>query len=86
MKKISAQKIKAIIKGGKSFCEKSNPKGVCCTEDVKEFLKSHNIEWDNENAKSGMLLIYNKIKIFGGKNRMMNKESTNHLIYYKEIK
>lgn len=44
-------KIKAIISDGKSFCEKSNPKGVCCTEDVKEFLKSYNIGWDD--IKSG---------------------------------
>jgi hypothetical protein len=46
-------KIKAIIRDGKSFCEKSNPKGICCTEDVKEFLQSHNIVWDDENNKSG---------------------------------
>lgn len=47
-------KIKAIISDGKSFCEKSNPKGVCCTEDVKEFLKSYNINWDDDiNTKLG---------------------------------
>ncbi|MDQ1339639.1 MAG: hypothetical protein QG567_792, partial [Campylobacterota bacterium] len=29
------------IARGKSFCEKSNPKGVCCTDDVKAFVESH---------------------------------------------
>lgn len=48
-----AAKIKAVIASGKSFCEKSNPKGVCCTEDVKIFLKSHDIEWDDGEAKTG---------------------------------
>jgi len=32
------EKVKTIISEGKSFCEKSNPKGICCSEDVKNFL------------------------------------------------
>ncbi|MFA6192818.1 MAG: hypothetical protein WC665_10775 [Sulfurimonas sp.] len=32
------EKIKSIISDGKSFCEKSNPKGVCCTKDIRNFL------------------------------------------------
>lgn len=45
-----AQKIKSIITDGKSFCEKSNPKGICCTEDIKSFLAEHGISWDEENT------------------------------------
>ncbi len=41
-----AATVKAIIAEGKSFCEKSNPKGVCCTEDVKDFLADHGISWE----------------------------------------
>ena len=45
-----AQKIKEIIANGKSFCEKSNPKGVCCTEDVNLFLAAHNIDIAIDNS------------------------------------
>jgi len=42
--------VKAIIGSGKSFCEKSNPKGVCCTEDVRVFLSRHGLAWDDAGA------------------------------------
>ncbi len=45
-----AVKVKAIIAEGKSFCEKSNPKGVCCTEDVKDYLAVHGISWQEPKA------------------------------------
>jgi len=48
-----ASKLKAIIASGKSFCEKSNPKGVCCTEDVKAFVESHGIAWDDGSTSQG---------------------------------
>lgn len=38
-------KLREIIARGKSFCEKSNPKGVCCTDDVKAFIESHGLTW-----------------------------------------
>ncbi|WP_345974909.1 hypothetical protein [Sulfurimonas sp. HSL3-7] len=41
-----AEKVKAIIANGKSFCEKSNPKGTCCTDDVKNFLAGFGISWE----------------------------------------
>lgn len=41
-----AAKIKAILSEGKSFCEKSNPKGICCTEDIKIFLTDYGINWN----------------------------------------
>ena len=41
-----AEKVKAIIAEGKSFCEKSNPKGTCCTDDVKHFLAGYGIPWE----------------------------------------
>lgn len=40
------KKIKEIISRDKSFCQKANPKGSCCTEDIKSFLASHNIPWE----------------------------------------
>jgi hypothetical protein len=40
-----AKKVKAIISEGKSFCEKSNPKGTCCTEDITSFLKEYGIDF-----------------------------------------
>lgn len=46
-----AKKIREIISEGKSFCEKSNPKGVCCTEDIKVFLARHGILWDDPSDK-----------------------------------
>jgi hypothetical protein len=46
-----AKKIKAIISDGKSFCEKSNPKGTCCTEDITSFLKEYDINF-NETKKT----------------------------------
>lgn len=45
-----ADKIKTIISEGKSFCEKSNPKGVCCTEDVKAFLAKRGLQWEDTGA------------------------------------
>ena len=46
-----AKKVKAIISDGKSFCEKSNPKGTCCTEDITSFLKEYGIDF-NETKKT----------------------------------
>lgn len=43
-------KVKSIIAEGKSFCEKSNPKGVCCTEDIKTFLTANGVNL-NEGKK-----------------------------------
>ncbi|WP_294892308.1 hypothetical protein [Sulfuricurvum sp. MLSB] len=48
-----SDKIKAIISEGKSFCEKSNPKGVCCTEDVKTFLAEYGMAWESQDASRG---------------------------------
>jgi len=45
-----AQKVRAIISDGKSFCEKSNPKGTCCTQEVTDFLASYGIDY-NETIK-----------------------------------
>ena len=45
------KKVKAIISDGKSFCEKSNPKGTCCTEDITSFLKEYGINF-NETKKT----------------------------------
>lgn len=45
-----ANKIKTIISEGKSFCEKSNPKGVCCTEDVKAFLAKQGMAWEDAGS------------------------------------
>jgi uncharacterized protein with NRDE domain len=50
-----AAKVKSILSEGKSFCEKSNPKGVCCTEDIKDFLSQFDISWDK--PKKGMFSI-----------------------------
>ena len=44
------EKVKSIISEGKSFCEKSNPKGVCCTEDIKSFLIENGVNL-NESKK-----------------------------------
>lgn len=38
-------KIKAILSAGKTFCEKSNPRGTCCTEDVTRFLADYGIDY-----------------------------------------
>ncbi|NCO00527.1 MAG: hypothetical protein GW906_01670 [Epsilonproteobacteria bacterium] len=46
-----AKKVKEIIADGKSFCEKSNPKGTCCTEDITSFLKGYGIDF-NESKKT----------------------------------
>jgi hypothetical protein len=43
-------KVKSIIADGKSFCEKSNPRGICCSEDVKTFLIDNGIDL-NEGKK-----------------------------------
>lgn len=50
-----AKKVKAIISEGKSFCEKSNPKGRCCTEDITSFLKEYGIDF-NETKKTAFSL------------------------------
>ena len=41
-----AQKVKAIIADGKSVCEKSNPKGTCCTDDITSFLAEYGIDFN----------------------------------------
>lgn len=40
-----AQKVFDIISSGKSVCEKVNPRGVCCTEDVTSFLTEYGIDY-----------------------------------------
>jgi len=44
--KALVKKIKAIISKDKSICQKANPKGSCCTEDIKQWLGSHGIPWE----------------------------------------
>ncbi|MFT7861179.1 MAG: hypothetical protein ABXS93_09665 [Sulfurimonas sp.] len=44
-------KIKSIISEGKSFCEKSNPKGVCCTDDIKNFLTKNGVNLNESKAQ-----------------------------------
>lgn len=44
--KALVKKIKALISKDKSFCQKSNPKGSCCTEDIKQWLGTHGIPWE----------------------------------------
>ena len=39
-------KIKAIISEGKTFCEKSNPRGTCCTQDIATFLEKQGKTFD----------------------------------------
>jgi Zinc binding domain len=43
-------KIKDILASGKSFCEKSNPRGNCCTEDIKNFLADYEINWGKSSC------------------------------------
>ena len=45
-----SQKVRDIIASGKSVCEKSNPKGICCTEDVKYFLETLAIPWEADQT------------------------------------
>ena len=47
-----AKKVKAIISEGKSFCEKSNPKGTCCTEDITSFLKEYDIDFNETKTRT----------------------------------
>lgn len=42
-------KIKAIISEGVSFCEKSNPRGTCCTEAIAMFLKEYDLDWKDSS-------------------------------------
>lgn len=44
--KALVKKIKAIISKDKSFCQKANPKGSCCTADIKSWLAERNIPWE----------------------------------------
>ena len=44
--KALVKKIKGIISQDKSFCQKANPKGSCCTSDIKSWLARHNIPWE----------------------------------------
>lgn len=52
-----AQKVKDIVSDGKHFCEKANPRGVCCTEDIINFLADYGIDYNekssNENSSCG---------------------------------
>ena len=43
--KALVKKIRAMIDGEK-FCQKANPKGSCCTADIKSWLAKHNIPWE----------------------------------------
>lgn len=44
--KAVVKKIKGIISRDKSFCQKANPKGSCCTSDIKSWLAERNIPWE----------------------------------------
>ncbi len=44
--KALVKKIKGIISQDKSFCQKANPKGSCCTADIKNWLAERNIPWE----------------------------------------
>lgn len=59
-----AKKVKAIISDGKSFCEKSNPKGTCCTEDITSFLAGYGIDF-NETKKTKFSLSPNTTSCCG---------------------
>lgn len=50
-----AQKVKDIVSGGKHFCEKANPRGVCCTEDIISFLADYGVDYNksDENSSCG---------------------------------
>ena len=43
------RKIKEMIAGNK-VCKKANPKGSCCTMDIRLFLAEHNIVWDEKRV------------------------------------
>ena len=43
--KALVKKIRAMIDGEK-FCQKANPKGSCCTADIKSWLAERNIPWE----------------------------------------
>jgi len=42
------KKVRDIISQGKTFCEKANPKGSCCTKEVGDFLADYNIAFFKE--------------------------------------
>ena len=45
-KKLLKEQILKMIEEGKTFCEKSNPKGTCCTEDITDFLAEYGINFN----------------------------------------
>ena len=47
-----AGKIKKIVSEGKTFCEKANPRGTCCTEDIATFLQEHNVPTNSSSCST----------------------------------
>lgn len=45
-------KIKKIISSGKSFCEKSNPKGACCPDEITSFLADYGINYNHDKINT----------------------------------
>jgi len=45
-----AEKVFEIVSSGKSVCEKANPRGVCCTEDVTNFLADYGIDYGRASS------------------------------------
>ena len=45
-------KIKNIVSEGKTFCEKSNPRGTCCTEDMARFLADYGLDYNSAKSSS----------------------------------
>lgn len=45
-----AQKVFDIVSSGKSVCERVNPRGVCCTEDITRFLADYGIDYQETNS------------------------------------
>lgn len=47
------EKIKEIVSVGKTFCEKSNPRGTCCTEDLTRFLADYGMKYNVGESSCG---------------------------------
>jgi len=43
-------KISKIISEGKTFCEKANPRGTCCPEEITKFLADYGIDYGDSKS------------------------------------
>ena len=43
-------KISKIISEGKTFCEKANPRGTCCPEEITKFLADYGIDYGDSTS------------------------------------